>query len=156
MKICSTCKLSLDESNFYQGQSKCKKCHLEYARAYKKAHPDKVKEQRKRYNTLHKDLILERYGSLEYRFLNWKGGAQRRNILWNLEFKDLEAIPRICFYTGKPLSLDFNQENTISLDRVDSSKGYTKDNVVFCCADINRMKQEFSIDKFLNLCQSVC
>jgi hypothetical protein len=44
---------------------------------------------------------------------------------------------------------------TSSLDRKDSSIGYTKDNIRWVLKDINMMKQQFSEDRFLELCHQV-
>jgi hypothetical protein len=53
------------------------------------------------------------------------------------------------------LTLKPNQLNTISLDRKNSDLGYTKTNVVFASAKINRMKSDMSISDFLMLCKLV-
>lgn len=45
--------------------------------------------------------------------------------------------------------------NTVSVDRLDSSKGYTLENVVLCCAAINRMKMDMTVDEFRRWCQLV-
>lgn len=44
---------------------------------------------------------------------------------------------------------------TASPDRIDSNKGYTLDNVQLVHKDINIMKNEYSQDYFIKLCQSV-
>jgi len=76
-------------------------------------------------------------------------------MVFALTKQDVEQIPLICHYTGKPLTLEANHFNTISIERLDSSKGYTKENVVFCCETINRMKQELSYDDFIETCHTI-
>lgn len=44
---------------------------------------------------------------------------------------------------------------TASLDRINSTKGYTKDNVQWVHKDINQMKNNFSQDYFIQLCKQV-
>lgn len=44
---------------------------------------------------------------------------------------------------------------TASLDRIDSSKGYIEGNVQWVHKDINRMKQEFSEEYFIQMCELV-
>ena len=64
----------------------------------------------------------------------------------------------MCALSGIKLSLLSGHKDrnyTASLDRIDSSKGYIKGNVQWVHKDINRMKQEFSAEKFLNLCKQI-
>jgi hypothetical protein len=56
-----------------------------------------------------------------------------------------------CAYTKLPLLATANQFNTVSLDRVDSSKGYVVGNVQLVCAAINKMKQDYSEELFILL-----
>lgn len=60
-----------------------------------------------------------------------------------------------CIYSGLPLSLEANHPHTISLDRINSNYGYTKGNLQFVSAAVNRMKQEFSEEFFLDLCVKI-
>jgi len=46
-------------------------------------------------------------------------------------------------------------EQTASLDRIDSKKGYTKNNVQWVHKDINFMKQEYPQDLFLFYCKKI-
>ena len=41
------------------------------------------------------------------------------------------------------------------IDRVDNSKGYTEENCVPCCADIDAMKMDLPKKRFLELCTKV-
>ena len=65
---------------------------------------------------------------------------------------------RQCALTGMPLqfqSRDNATDRTASLDRIDSSKGYIEGNVQWVHKDINYMKQEYSQDHFIALCEKV-
>ena len=69
-----------------------------------------------------------------------------------------EKQNRKCIYTGEPIL--FGKRNrkikqTASLDRVDSSRGYTKDNVQWVHKDINIMKGSLSSERFVYLCSKV-
>ena len=44
---------------------------------------------------------------------------------------------------------------TASLDRIDSSLGYVKNNVQWVHKDINKMKQELNENYFKNLCKII-
>jgi len=48
-----------------------------------------------------------------------------------------------------------NGYTTASLDRIDSSKGYTKSNIQWVHKDINKMKSDFSMLRFVELCYAV-
>lgn len=62
---------------------------------------------------------------------------------WTVEFGDLD-FPSHCPLLG--IELDYfaerTQENSVSFDRVDSSKGYIKGNVVVCSWRANRIKND--------------
>jgi len=44
---------------------------------------------------------------------------------------------------------------SISLDRIDSSKGYTEDNVQLVCTGVNYMKKDMSDELFVHFCKTV-
>ena len=60
-----------------------------------------------------------------------------------------------CIYSGLPLSVEVNHPHTISLDRIDSRLGYISGNLQLVSAAVNRMKQEFAEDFFLDLCDKI-
>lgn len=59
-----------------------------------------------------------------------------------------------CAYSSHPMTLlpgDF----VISLDRVNSSHGYTKRNTVLCCFRVNIMKCAMTVDEFREWCRDI-
>jgi hypothetical protein len=44
---------------------------------------------------------------------------------------------------------------SISIDRIDSSKGYTEDNVQLVCTGVNYMKKDMSDEMFIHFCKTV-
>jgi hypothetical protein len=48
-----------------------------------------------------------------------------------------------CYYTGER----FDEENTLTFDRVDNNKGYTDDNVVACSRSFNELKKNLTVDE---------
>ncbi len=155
MKTCIKCLKTLENDNFYGKDTRCKKCHREYSQTYRVANRARILASKKIYNASHRDQKRDFDATFIQRCKDWQRSAERRHIPWLLDFKDLEALPRICFYTGQELTLKQHQANTISLERLDSSLGYTKENVVFCRADINVFKGSISVEKFLEICRSV-
>lgn len=56
-----------------------------------------------------------------------------------------------CAISNVPIKLDANA----SLDRTDSNGGYTKDNVQWVHQDVNKMKMDLPLDKFLSWCEII-
>jgi hypothetical protein len=57
--------------------------------------------------------------------------------------------------SGLPLLIEANQTTTVSLDRIDSSIGYVRGNLQLVTAVVNRMKQEFPQEDFLQMCETI-
>lgn len=95
------------------------------------------------------------------RFLSsFKAGAESRNLEWNLTLQDLDRLWEsqlaCCAYSGIPLVFgQTNLEQTASLDRIDSSKGYFLNNVQFVHKVINQMKWNLKEEVFLDFCNKV-
>jgi hypothetical protein len=76
--------------------------------------------------------------------------------------KQWEKQKGICPYTGWAMenkmqtSAKLKKSPTMaSVDRIDSSKGYTPDNIQFVCFIANIAKHDFSENDFLNFCEAV-
>lgn len=85
-------------------------------------------------------------------------GAKTRSRQKNLDYDiDGEFIKDLfnkqngrCAYTNQLISLERNDTiEFFSIDRIDSKRGYTKDNVVLVTQLVNRMKLDLSVDSFL-------
>jgi len=91
--------------------------------------------------------------------LNAKRAAIKRNNEFNLTVDDIVNCwnnqYQICAYSGIEMTLEAGQLNTVSIERINSDIGYTKDNTILVCQAINRMKSDFKYDDFYNLCASV-
>lgn len=70
---------------------------------------------------------------------------------WDLFLKQ----DRKCALTGVDLAISLKPFGTASIDRVDSSKGYTLDNVQWVHKDINYMKRHLTQEYFIDLCTKV-
>jgi hypothetical protein len=66
-----------------------------------------------------------------------------------------------CYYSGMPMehhasgSVHTRNPSCLTIDRIDSSLGYTIDNVVLCCWIVNRMKNDLTVRQFIELCTLV-
>lgn len=92
--------------------------------------------------------------------------AKNRDISFELDPKDLDNVLEQqnfqCKLSGIPISLPKNSDEflldrewTASVDRIDSSKNYTKDNIQFVHKDINKMKMNLSQKQFIEYCRAV-
>lgn len=43
----------------------------------------------------------------------------------------------------------------MSVDRIDSNKGYTKDNIWIVHKDVNLIKQDYDIKYFISMCKAI-
>jgi hypothetical protein len=93
-----------------------------------------------------------------------KAQAARRNIPFEITKEYAWALAENqnfkCALSDTDLVFVFNfrdeyKQHTASLDRIDSSKGYTLDNVQWVHKDINIMKNSASEEKFIKFCYLV-
>lgn len=110
--------------------------------------------------------------SMLTRMQGYKNGAKKRGFEWGLTYEQFVSVAtKPCFYCGlepkkwdcmtNSPSLQKDSPNVnpndyviefTGVDRMDSKKGYTEDNVVPCCVFCNRAKSDLSFDQFkLNL-----
>lgn len=82
--------------------------------------------------------------------IRWR--ANKKKLKFNLDAKFLWYLfiqqDKKCAMSG----LDIKLKENASLDRIDSSKGYTKDNVWWVHKDINKIKLNLPFDYFVYLC----
>jgi len=75
--------------------------------------------------------------------------AINRGIDWSLTFTEyLRRFSLTCAETGVEMTLTPNRANTLSIDRINNSKGYIKGNVRFVCWCINRGKGNLPNNQF--------
>lgn len=89
-----------------------------------------------------------------------RGTARRKGLPFEVTIDQMvnmwEAQDGRCFYTRVPMTFGgSNTPESVSIDRVDSSKGYVVDNIVLCGTYVNRMKNEFSVEEFVHWCRLV-
>ena len=165
-KICNQCHVSKPFDKFYKCKTgkyglhgMCIECHNRKNREFHWSHREKDKERIKKWrennlekarriSTAYKETMMGKMNS-------WKRNAKTRSISWDITLSDLEKMSKTCFYTSLPLTMESGFPETISLDRIDSSKGYTSDNVVFCCSIINTMKLQLSVLEFVDFCGQI-
>lgn len=94
-------------------------------------------------------------------FQRIKNGADRRNINFEITIEDMYDRwvfqKGICSLSGEKLTYYENSayNYNASLDRIDSKKGYTKDNIQWIHKDINKMKMDLEQEKLINWCKKI-
>jgi len=86
-----------------------------------------------------------------------KQSAKKRGIEFNLSEKDLDEIgfPITCPILGMPLKWHRGepQDDSYSFDRIDSSKGYVKENLQIMSVKANRAKNNLSLEELKKFSQ---
>jgi len=87
---------------------------------------------------------IEFQSKVAKRFLSKKSDAERRGIEFTLSLRSIENLlsAKHCYYTGFLLTENSDSQGHQvatgrTIDRIDSSKGYIKGNVVACCYAAN-------------------
>jgi hypothetical protein len=154
-KTCKICGETKSVDDFYKSQRglKCKICTLEITREYKRRRridldfrkSERIKQKERRVRLWQNTLIHD---------------SKFRGLEHSITVKDIdnmfETQNGLCYWFNIPLmpSNCSKHPQQPSLDRLDRSKGYTKDNVVLCCYSANIGRNDNDVEtwkKFLNL-----
>ena len=170
LKICSKCEIEKEVSEFRCSkaglnnlENECKICCYLYDKEKRLNNLELIAEKAR----IRRDLKKEYYSQYEKRFRNEyhkslkgyafklfsgaKGRAKKKNLEFNLTSQwVLEKLtPLICEATGFTIDIAAGGVYKThplqpTLDRVDSAKGYTMDNVKVTCWWWNVMKQDWT------------
>jgi|SRR5210317_111488 len=122
---------------------------LNMARSYK---PEKRRYQRR--ESPEETFIATRMSQAKYR-------AEQKGLEFDLTVEFLKKLydgqAGFCFYSGRPMKLEGGKRkmSAASIDRIDNTLGYTQENVVWCIAAVNVMKQHLEAGEFVDLCKDV-
>jgi hypothetical protein len=171
MIYCKSCCKQI-QNEYYQQNSESlklrqKKFRLEHANdpGYK----NRMKEHNKKYRELHKEEIklkklhnreklLQRRKELRRehhetnpsKFLleSSKSRARKKGLEHTITIEDI-IIPSMCPVLGIPLKIGIGlpTDNSPSLDRIDNTKGYIKENVIVISHRANTLKRNATIDE---------
>lgn len=97
-----------------------------------------------KYQSIHTKKWREQF-PYKAKLSNIRINAKQQNHKWAIPKEiDWVLISSPCTYCGQI------QENFNGLDRINSAKGYTMDNVVPCCKHCNWAKNDMTIKEFEN------
>lgn len=172
---CKDCVLKRDRS--YRAKNKNK--HREYAKKYRIKNKDnpvykkKKAEQDRKYREKNKDKIRRQAESMREERNAKRRQNRRRQLLEDpipfliessrrrAKKRDMEhtitasdiKIPRNCPVLGIPIFVGSGRAcpNSPSLDRIDSSKGYTRENVIVVSWRANDLKRDATVEEMRKL-----
>jgi hypothetical protein len=147
-KICGKCSTKTGIENFFKHRqtqdgwhSWCKTCCKESSQRSKE----------KKYSTFE--------GRVSTMLNCCKVNARARGNECTITKEDLteawEKQEGVCAYTGWDMTLAAAKFNSVSVERIDSSIGYTPDNTILVCRDVNRMKSNFGGELFFEMCAAI-
>jgi hypothetical protein len=152
-KLCNNCNTIKDVSEFSNDcknsdglRSTCKTCSINHIYNYGSTLDGFIK-------MLYYDLI---------------SNAKKRYISVNITIDDIKSQYNnqvgLCAMTRFKMTwikhpneseTHINNKFNISVDRIDSNKGYTKDNIQLVCATANIIKNKLPQDKFIEICKKI-
>ena len=154
--LCSHCKKYKPAKDFSKStrnkhrdmlNNSCREC-------YKKAYS----ENRKRVNeaTALNNVLKVRLHDALVR-------SKKKNLFIDITIKDLQELwnkqDGKCALTGFPMTLIWGTgvKNiyNLSIDRIDSSKGYTRDNIQLVCSAANMMKGYMEYNELIQFCKAI-
>jgi len=100
--------------------------------------------------------ISKNHSEITAIILGYKRHAERRGFKWNLTRENVESIiTKDCYYCGtKPTNIKKTKNsidnglNYSGIDRINSSKDYTIENIVPCCRICNYAKSNLTLKEF--------
>lgn len=162
-KFCSKCKTEKPITEFGKDgynpsgiTTYCKKCKRVYV-------AESVYKSRNTENGFLKSRINAFYTPSSIKKRNFIPECSKKEIIESY-YNYTKKYGKICFYCKEPFTFIFNRYTpnpgnkrknkekgdqkkikNFSIDRLDSSKTYSIDNIIFCCVECNLSKKDISI-----------
>lgn len=156
MKKCKKCQEEKNENSFYaQNQNICKSCKIQYQKSWNK----------RTGKTYYKPVVKKKkeenyYSSNIFRIRIYAAKTRAANKGLNIDINTPYIKNLFNFQNGLCAISKIKMEKeagpfSLSIDRIDSNKGYTKDNVQLICSCLNSMKKDLSNDEFISVLKKV-
>lgn len=149
LKKCRTCEVLLPLDKFCKSsatpsgkQGECKTCNTITRRKYREADEEHAKEYRKSYRNLNKENLRYRLQALLNTSKARAKEKQREHTIKLQDLLDVFPLDGKCPIFGFDLCWNSKgfRETSPSIDRIDSDKGYTPDNIQIISWKANRIK----------------
>ena len=118
--------------------------------------------KRQRYHdlSLSDDKKLDK--CLRFRFLGARSRALNSNIEFNITFEYIKELwneqKGICALSNVPMTYLLREGRTptnVSIDKIDRTKGYIKDNIQLVCMACNQIKSDLTEEEMYNFCKKI-
>lgn len=169
MKTCIKCEVPKDESEFHKGRNQCKECRSVYGKKYRRKNIDRLTENKKQYYQDNKAKVQQSVRKSQQRspeafllylthhitkYSNYKKAKGKKLNKAALEVKiDCDYLLDLyrkqkgrCAILDIPMTHVFNNLRSMSVDRIDSDKGYVPGNVQLVTQFVNMAKKHYSND----------
>ena len=161
--------IKLPKEVYKKNKRWCKKCHScgveqSYLRRNYAYYSFVLKKECKQCssNNINKNGVKIYKGIRVSWFNKFKTNAELRGLDWDITIDDLVNLYKKqkgkCALTGWYIYFPENghpQKTNASIDRIDSSLGYTLENIQLVEKKVNMMKQQYSQEEFISVCVAV-
>lgn len=117
-----------------------------YQRKWGDANKEKVRETKRKWKNTLSGCLVTKLGHL-------KKAKRNRTLDFEITKDDLmdlwDAQDGKCAISNYPMKTVFNSLFAVSVDRIDSSLGYTKDNIQLVCQGINFAKNHYTNEEMI-------
>ena len=174
-KTCSICKKSFSTDQFYLDKHGrynycCKPCDKKRKAVYRLENKEKIAIAEHKYINTERGYVMEVINGVFYRHkkknarLKWKPECTKEEIYDELMLyiqdhgrhceycKELGTYKRVLSDKGRGYNeLGPKITTNFSIDRLDSTKTYMLDNLVFCCVGCNLRKNQVRLSDIVNI-----
>jgi hypothetical protein len=154
-RICGICKNEYPMTQEYFFRRKANKKGFQTVCKNCKYNTPALIKRRKIGNDSLVKVLKERYRALLHR-------SKIKNLIVDIDVDDLINIWDLqngqCAISGIKMRHEIYSgkiDSNVSVDRIDSNFGYTKNNIQLVCSSINKMKSTLTMEQFIELCNLI-
>jgi hypothetical protein len=104
-------------------------------------------------------IVNNREAMLAHILKNTQERARLKSRMCTITYNDLDNLCNnqkgLCALTGYTMSYTTGDPLKVSIDRIDSAKGYTLDNIQLVCRSVNRSKSNIDNNEFIAMCKAI-
>lgn len=166
MRICNKCRQDKSLSEFHRKNigkfgrtAVCKECaNLAKKEKRRMKHPPRIRIPRTPHRTKMLMAVWKKKNRVKVMIHAAKQRAKLRGMSFDITAADIE-LPKFCPVLGIELGWEGlkhsreAREKAPSIDRIDNSKGYTKDNVIVISTRANCIKRDASLSELQRIAE---